>query len=30
LVCRGGEKEVRTPSLAEALTIFRHGLRVVS
>ena len=30
LVCRGGEKVVRTPSLAEALTIFRRGLRVVS
>jgi hypothetical protein len=30
LVCRGGEKVVRAPSLADALTIFRRGLRVVS
>ena len=30
LVCRGGEKVVRAPSLADVLTIFRRGLRVVS
>jgi hypothetical protein len=29
-VCRGGEKVARAQSLAEALTIFRHGLTVVS
>jgi hypothetical protein len=29
LVCRGDEKVLRTQSLAEALTIFRRGLKVV-
>ncbi len=30
LVCRGGEKVARAESLADALTIFRRGLRVIS
>ena len=30
LVCRGGEKVMRAPTLADALKIFRRGLRVVS
>ncbi len=30
LVCRGGEKLARTQSLAQALAVFRHRLRVVS
>ncbi len=30
LVCRGGEKVARAESLADALKIFRRGLRVIT